>query len=271
MNNLFLTEFYVYWVNGGVSPYFVVILRQTGTMVAGNSLAANQNSRGWFQDSFQLLPNSVRDTSNQPITQGLQLAAYSPVTGGGSIPVQLSVPMTLIAKSGGGVGPVAFNAQVQDILSYPGWGLLDQSSGSGTAWLSYQTQTWNPVQNPFSEFGDWWGSVYDQNDHVIQMPDLSSGSIYFEAVTAWQFGPPLFVPPAKSPFTPAPALPVHFFGGWLQNIAFLHNPTGCRTGDPYPGHHHLFGEAVEWDWAFYIDLGVVANWGNLTAVIKRAA
>jgi len=261
-----LTEFYVYWVNGGYAPYYVVIVRQTGTWSVGGVIVNNANSLGWFQGSFGVWANLPTNSSQQPITQGLQSQGYSPVTTNttntNAVNVGLVVPMTLIAdQPGGGTGSVQFNATVNDAISYPSWNVLNNSSANTNSWWSYQNSPWNILQYAPNDFHDWWSNtslIYDSNGNMVPQADASLGSINYESVSAWAFSPPLFTAPAQSPFTPPPSVVIWFSGGWDQDLYLAHNPSGCNNG-----HHHLFSYAQSWGWNWYMDLGAVAAQQNL--------
>lgn len=262
VNDQFLTEFFIYWVNGGNAPYYLVIVRQTGPMSIGSPRVNNQNSRGWFQLSYQLTPNTLMSNGN-PITAGAQLVDYSPKTASNSaqLPVMMQVPMTLNATSPNGSGPVPFTATVASTLDYSNWGIIDQSSGAATAWEGYQTSGWNPIQYPQADANTWWANVYT-NGNVVAMPDQSFGSIDFETVTCWQFAPPLFTAPTTSPFNPPSSIGVSFFGGWTHSLGFIHNHPGCH-GAAGGQHFHIWGSNVTWGWSWGIDLGAIAALQNI--------
>ncbi|MDQ3898831.1 MAG: hypothetical protein M3326_16585, partial [Actinomycetota bacterium] len=259
-SSTFLTEFFVYWVNGvQSSPYYVVILRQSGPMSLGSMVANVENSRGYFQYELGISPNTVVQSNSQPVTSGIQLAAYSPnASSGPEVPVSISVPMTLNADTQNGTGPVQFTAQVDDSLDYTGWAIRDLTSGGQTSWQAYQSATWNPVQDPVSDFSNWYKTVYDGHGKVIAPPNLSQGAVPFELLTAWQFTPPLFTAPASAPFNPPPSCVLTFGCGWSQTVALLHNPDGCNSG-----HHHIFNGGFGWGGAWTMDLGSVAGQQNI--------
>lgn len=264
----FLTEFFVYWVNGtgnngSGTPYYIVILKQTGTMSAGNVQASGGHSLGWFQESFQITPNNVCDwNTNKPFDPSVATVksqGYSPSSGAGPVQVSLAVPMTLWANVQGGMGPSQFTATVNDQLALSQWAVLDQTSGINTAWEFYQNSVWNPISNPFSNFGSWYQSVYSGDD-VVSMTNAATGSIQFEAVSAWRFDSPSFQNLGDAP---APAsLGVAFSGAWNQTLSFLHSPAGCQGIDGT--HHHLFSVGGGWGWGWGIDLGAVARQQNIS-------
>ena len=265
VTNQFTNEFYVYWVNGSTAsqPYYVVILRQTGPMALGNVVANNSNSRGWFQGYFQLLPNSVNDANGNPLTNGASLDAYAPTTAtGGSASVGIQESMWLYARTQSGMGPVQFTAQVNDFLELPDWAVLDQTSGTSTAWEYYQTGTWNTVTNPYNDFPNWWAQVYGDHDYVDPMPDASYGSIQYEGYTVWRLTSPLFTPPTTFPYNPPPPLSVQFKGSGEQTVFLLHNIAGC-LGAEGSKHHHLFGSEGTWDWAWQVSLDQIVQKQNI--------
>ncbi|MGD0125129.1 MAG: hypothetical protein ABSF46_07225 [Terriglobia bacterium] len=264
INNQYLTEFFVYWVNGGNAPYYLVILRETGSMAIGNVLANVGSSRGWFQLMFQIEPNTL-SYANSP-SSGVQMVAHAPQSGSNStqLPVMMQVAMVLNANTDQGTGSVPFTATVQDFLNYPSWGIQDKTSGAGSSWLAYQTSGWNPVQYAPANASTWWVAVYanDSTGDVNQMPDQSLGSVQFEALTCWTFSPPLFEPPATAPFLPPPSQGMGFAGGWTQWIGFVHNWAGCH-GAAGGEHHHIWGPACGWSWNWGFDLGAVAAQQNI--------
>ena len=261
INNQFLTEFFVYWVNGGNIPYYVAIVRQTGPMSIGSVLANNQDSRGWFNLYFQILPNSV-NVNGTDMPSGVQLAAYTPQAGlNTQLPVAMQIPMTVNAKTQNGTGPVPFIATLDSLLDYANWGILDQTSGAKSAWQAYQTSGWNPVQYPPGDANTWWSNVYS-NGNVVAMPDQSFGSIAFEMATCWGFDNSLFTAPGSPPFTPPPSMWVTFSGGWHQSPGFLHNHPGCH-GAAGGQHFHIWGNDCTWTWSWDIDLASCVNNKNI--------
>jgi hypothetical protein len=263
IGNQFLTEFFVYWVNGGNAPYYIVILRQTGPMSIGSPHVNDQNSRGWFQLSYQLSPNTLQSNGN-PITSGAQLVAYSPSTASNNaqLPVTMQIPMNLNANTDEGPGSVPFIATVQNTLDYSNWGIIDQSSGAATAWQGYQASGWNPIQYPPDDANTWWGVLYSDDGDCVAMTDQSFGSIDFEMVTCWQFAPPLFTAPSTSPFNPPPSLWIGFSGGWTQTLGFFHGHPGCR-GTAAGVHDHIWSTDNNDYWGWTIDLGGVAAQQNI--------
>jgi hypothetical protein len=255
-----LTEWFVYWVNGGTglnsSPYYLVIQRQTGPWTIGTTLANNQDSRGWFTLDWKVSPNNVQIAGVTNPT-GMDLAAYAPKSGSSNtqIPVQISLGVQVWGQTQSGTGPTPFVPTVNDILDYPEWGVLDQTSGMSTQWEGYQITGWNPLLNPP------WQDLYS-NGNVVPMSDQSFGSIDFEALTCWTFGSPLFTPPAQGTdpdnpwFTPAPSLPVSFNYGYEQDFAFLHNHPGC-SGNYNGTHFHIWITACDADNSTTLDLGTV--------------
>ena len=262
--NQFTNDFYVYWVNGaqGGQPYYVVIMKQTGPMALGTMVANNSNSRGWFQTYFQLFSNAAFDSNGNHLAAGWSLDHYSPKTSSGQVPITISETMQLYARTQSGMGPVQFDAQVQDLLDIPGWAVLDQTSSPITAWQYYQSGTWNPVTNPYDDFPNWWSQVYGDHDYVDPMPDTSYGSIQFEGYTVWRLSPPLFTPPATFPYNPPPALTVMFSGLGQQVLSLLHNIAGC-LGAEGSKHHHLFVMNNYWGWAWQINLAQVVQQQNI--------
>lgn len=268
-----LTEFFVYYVNGqappngNTPPFYIVILRQTGSFTCGLSQSAqNENSRGWFQYENLLTPNNVANAQQQPFSSGVTLLGHAPVSfAGPQVPVALRVPMTVIAKTQSGTGPVQFTATVNDATLLPDWAVADTSSGISTSWNYHEVTAWDPTQKPPNEFHNWWKTMYPSNDKVVELPQLSCApaNLNFEAVTAWSFASSLITPP-NSPTSRS--LVVSFTGSWDQHLAFLHNIDGCHGADDpmYPSmwqifrHHHLFWKSNSWQWTWTIDLGKVA-------------
>lgn len=259
-----LTEFFVYYVNGqappngNTPPFYIVILRQTGSFMCGPSQVAQMdNSRGWFQYEILLTPNAVANGQKQPFTGGVTLLGHAPTSYASQVPVALQVPMTVIAQTQNGTGPVQFTATVNDLTLIPDWAVSDTSSGGpSTSWNYHEVTAWDPTQNPPDNFGSWWNTMYPNNDKVVALPQLSCApsNLNFEAVTAWSFASSLITPPN----TPTSrSLWVSFTGGWQQNLAFLHNTDGC-LGAEGSKHHHLFCGDAGWGWNWIIDLGQVA-------------
>jgi hypothetical protein len=234
-NYEWLTEFFVYWVNGGTAPYYVVIVRQTGPMSIGTPLANSQDSRGWFNLFWNVSPNSV-SVNGETIPPGVESAGSAPQSGSNNtqLPVEMQIPMTLYGSTQNGTGKSQFVATVDDFFNYPNWGVLNQTQGASTAWEGYQTMGWNYVENPTSQ------DLFTDNN-VVPMADQSFGAVDFETVTGWTFDNSLFTtptaPPGAAPFTPPPSLSVTFSFGFVQNIAFLHGTSGCHGASGKKGLH----------------------------------
>lgn len=271
-----LMECFVYWVNGGSSPYYILLLRQSGTISSGTPLANNLDSKGWFTPFFDILPNKLTDPNGQPFGAGFALVGHAPqsMSGTPQIPVQLQIPMTLNARVSGGTGPVQWTTDANGpdaVLNYPGWAILDQTQGSETAWMGYQTQGWNPIQNPPGNFGGptgWWQQMIPSDGaHFrwgVSMTDLALGSIAVTALTAWQFSPPLFTPPSQAPFNPPPSLVVNLSGAWDHFFCVFHGNLGCAgvLGGQYV---HNFYYQPQTPWSQQINLGTIAAqqyWGR---------
>jgi hypothetical protein len=263
LNGSFTNEFYVYYVDGEkpTSPYYYVILRQTGTFSpltpgSSDSLANNVNSRGWFQTEFQIHA-AANNSQGQPFANGVSLQGHSPSPAADKADVGLQVTMTQIANTQDGTGPVQWTAEDGANIAFPDWAVDDLSSGINTGWRFHQSKVWDPTQNHFSDFGQWYEDVYSGNyDYVDQMPALSTSTLSYEALTAWRFDASLLTPPRS--------LMVHFSGSWGTGdknsplVAFLHNMSGC-TGAEGSTHHHLFAVVGGWGWEWNIDLGQVAQ------------
>ncbi|HEU4387000.1 MAG TPA: hypothetical protein VFV34_04340 [Blastocatellia bacterium] len=243
--------FYVYYVDGdegGTPPYYIVIMKKTGSFSAGSLLANNQNSVGFFQYAANI-DATVTNFSNQPFGPAVTFIKHSPNTfSNNSVPVELQVEMPLVVRK----NTHRFTATEQTATSIPQWALEDMSTASGPAWYFHQVDTWDPSRNPPWDFGDiWWQTVYtDDKDHshVFAMPTQSISTFSYTTVAAWRFDGSLIPNPKKSR-----SLLVKFSGNWWQKVAFLHSPDGCQTG-----HHHLHYGAGHWWWSWYMDLGRVA-------------
>jgi hypothetical protein len=260
-----LVEWFVYWVNGGTnssfSPYYMVIQRQTGPFTIGNPTANNTNSRGWFTIDWKLAANSVQ-INNVTNPSGMELVGYAPKSASNNtqLPVQLQVSVPVWGQTQSGTGPTQFVATVEDSLDYPNWGILDQTSGASTQWEGYQTEGWNPLQNPT------WQQLYtnDSSGGVVTMSDQSFGSIDFEALTCWTFNSPLFTPPSQGQnpddpwYLPTPSLPVTFWYGIGQDVAFLHNWAGC-SGHYSGEHHHIWIASMALVYGTALDLSTVVQ------------
>jgi hypothetical protein len=259
LNGSFTNEFYVYYVDGEnpVPPYYYVFMRQTGSfspLTPGSSgpLANVDNSKGWFQTELQL-QSAANNAQGQPFPNGVSPAAHAPVADSPSAGVD--VEMILIVNIGEGTGPQTWSAQETPTVSLEGWTVDDLTAGIAPRWRYHQRDMWDPTQYLFSNFGDWWDNVYN-NDVVVAPPALSMSALNYETVMAWRFDNSLLTSPRS--------LWVQFSGSWGTSdgnsplVAFLHNPAGCR-GAEGSTHHHLFSVVGGWGWTWTIDLGQVAQ------------
>jgi hypothetical protein len=271
----FSTECFVYWVNGGYSPYYILLLRQSGTITSGTVLANNQDSKGWFTSYFDIGPNSLTGSNSQPFGAGFALVGHAPQSmSGPQIPVQLQVAMTLNARGSGGTGPVQWVTDANEpdaVLNYADWAILDGVQGAATSWRGYQTAGWNPLQMPYASFGGphgWYQELLPSNGVAHRwstlMTDLALGSIAVTALTAWQFSPPLFTPPSQAPFNPPPSLVVNVSEQWSHPLFLIHGENGC-AGDGGVHYVHSWCSQNNWPLNYQIDLGVLAAqqyWGK---------
>jgi hypothetical protein len=133
----------VYWVNGGYSPYYILLLRQSGTITSAGGLVNLLDSKGWFTPYFNIGPNSLTGSNGQSFGAGFALVGHAPQSmPGPQIPVQLQVPMTLNARGSQGTGPVQWTTDANEneaVLNYVDWAILDSMQGAETAWIVYQT------------------------------------------------------------------------------------------------------------------------------------
>jgi hypothetical protein len=239
---------HVYYVDGeGGTPYYYVIVKLTGSLGPGTMLANNKNSLGFFQYGATHSV-TITDENGHPFQNGVTLLRHSPQNyNGGSAPVEIVLPMTLMVNSGGGKSPQQFTATEETSTYIDQWAVQDQTNSSGPGWYYHQVGTWDPTVNPPNEFHDWWGDVYDGSDHVEAMPSLSYSTLTGEMFAAWRFDGSLFKPGTRS-------LWVQFDWNWGQSRAFLHNPDGCDSG----GHHHLYYGTAQLGTTWGFDLASIA-------------
>lgn len=237
---------------------------------SGRLVVLGVTSDGALWQIQQVVPNAgwgnwFSTSPPPPFAGEVTLLGHAPTSFASQVPVVLQVPMTVIAQTQNGTGPVQFTATVNDLTLIPDWAVSDTSGGSSTSWNYHEVTAWDPTQNPPDEFHNWWKTMYP--DKVVALPQLSCApsNLNFEAVTAWRFDSSLITSP-NSPTSRS--LVVSFTGGWSQNLAFLHNPDGC-LGAEAPKHdspierftyrrHHLFCNSYSWPWTWTIDLGKVA-------------
>lgn len=73
-------QFYVYWVDGVSTPYYIALQRQTLAFAPGSLLARATNSYGFFQ-YLTSITNTVTDGSGNPFAAGVaSLLYYSPTS-----------------------------------------------------------------------------------------------------------------------------------------------------------------------------------------------
>ena len=248
----FVNDFYVYWVDGGASPYYQVIAKQTTSInptVSGwtdrKTLTWQGRSKGYFMYEAHS-QWSLRAGRNATVT------AYQPQSNAtGSKQFQLQVPMMIgTSQSGGHISTpwTADSGQLTD--NFPGWGLRDQSdlSQGQVYWRFHQMDGWNSIEKPREHFINWWGSMYydkdsDHKDSVIDsFPDQSLSTLNFQVMCAWRIDCPEVTKSSDGRFHP-PELRVIFSGFNSADVAQVHNKDGCSDGG---GHHH-----IGWTWAWW--------------------
>ena len=126
-------QFYVYWVDGVSTQYYVVVLRQTIRFAPGALLARQQGSYGFFQ-YLTRVTNTVTDGGGNPFASGIAaLLDYSPKTFSPSPqqnpPVTINEPMVLLTIQTGGKVPTQFDASDTEAISLPDWGIADATQG----------------------------------------------------------------------------------------------------------------------------------------------
>jgi hypothetical protein len=245
-------NFYVYYVNGeGGAPYYIVILRQTGSFSPGAMLANSTDSRGFFQVGVEVTA-AVNQTSGQPFSSGVTVLWHSPSAFGSSaqVPVYIQgVTMTLMADSNGGSAPTTFTPVEQANIYLLDWGCQDKISGNSPDWNFHQVSVWDPTQDLVSNWSQWRSSVYGSGNSVDAMPPLSESAFTFETLTIWRFDGSLINASGAN----GRGLPVAFSGAWVQSVAFIDNSNGSNNNAENLGG---LGNSTGWGWS--IDLGYTA-------------
>ena len=217
----FLSELFVYWVNGSkTTAYYVVIARLSGAVGAGSLLADGKDNQGFFQADLNL---SVTVNAGGPLVA----STHSPTTTGpGQIISTLQVPMVLWAATNNGVGPVAFTATSANQFTWPSWSILDRSQNNAQ-WYGYQSDVWNVLQHPPETWGPSWNGDLFQDGHVRTMPDQSKGSVAFDMISAFMVQPPAFVMPANPQGSAPPPCTVSVTASAFSTAVLFHSPDGC--------------------------------------------
>lgn len=236
-------QFYVYWVDGGSTPYYVVVLRQSLGFAPGTLLAKQQASYGFFQ-YLTRVTNTVADGNGNPFASGVAtLLDYSPTTftpsPGQNPPVTICEPMVLLTVQNGRKAPTQFNASDSETVSLPDWGIADATQGLSQALTFHQVTGWDPTAKPPSAWPSFYLDLFDASDNVKAPPSASSGSLALNVLSAWRFTVP---DPGATP----PSFPVQFSITLGQSLAALHNPNACSTVIPgsgaiplIAGAHHI--------------------------------
>jgi hypothetical protein len=259
-NNSTQTTLYVYWVNGGSTPYYCVIAASNGTMNPGaiSGGVNNGSCDGYFQYKFTVSADIIKINDAPPPTTGWSRYAASPSSAtSDAARAQIAVPMALYAKTDGGMGLVNFTASVDDVTPFTGWQVVPAPDGSGVngaQWAYQQYSPWAP--GAIEDFAYSQSPCFNSGGVVVPLSDGAFGSVFFEAYTVWYFNSPLFTPPAN-PLTTAPSLPISLNFKWFVQYADIHDPAGCNGAYGYNGYHcyrHFLGGdyAFRWDLAHIV-------------------
>jgi hypothetical protein len=170
---------YVYYVDGVATPYFVVVVLQSGSASPGPAASDTHSDRGWFQYAIDV--SVSLSTSSGPLTP----LGHSPSTATGQAAVVWSEGMELKSQ---GVN-TRFIASVQDGLQLSDWGVRDMSTPSAPWWSFHQVTRWDPEADPPGDFQKWSDKVVDGKGSVYTLPDASWGAVDIETVSAWRLDP----------------------------------------------------------------------------------
>ncbi len=255
-------QFYVYWVDGVSTPYFIVVLRQTIGFSPGTLLAKQQGSYGFFQ-YLTRVRNTVADGSGNPFASGIStLLDYSPKAFSPSPqqnpPVSINEPMVLLTVQSGRKVPTQFNASDTETISLPDWGIADGRQGLVQELVFHQVTGWDPTAKPPSTWPTFYLDLFDGSDNVTAPPAASLGSLALNVLSAWSFAVP-------NPGAEPPSFPVQFKTTLGQSLAALHNPSACNTvitgSGAFPviagAHHILDAENAYTPYVTALDLGNV--------------
>lgn len=255
-------QFYVYWVDGAPTPYYVVVLRQTIGFAPGTLLARQQGSYGFFQ-YLTRVTNTVADGSGTPFASGVAaLLDYSPKTFTPSPqqnpPVSINEPMVLLTAQNGRKVPTQFNASDTETISLPDWGIANATQGLSQELVFHQVTGWDPTAKPPSAWPTFYLDLFDGSDNVTPPPSASMGSLALNVLSAWSFAVP-------NPGAEPPPFAVQFSTTLGQSLAALHNPTVCNTVIPGSGafpviagaHHIVDAENAYSPYLTDLDLGQI--------------
>jgi hypothetical protein len=225
-----VAQYYVYWVNGGSNPYYVVIQIITGSFSPGTPLANGPNSYGFFQ-SAATVSNVLSSAAATPTLLVSQPNTFLSGSGGVDAPISLTVKMLLSLPSGGGWAPQQFVATEQSSVHLPDWAVLDQSQSATLTQQTcfHQLNPWDPTTNAASQWPYWYGNVYDGNDNTAPPATFSTAALQFEVAVAWMLAPNTAVARSKASPPPPPSLPITLTTTCSQDLAAWHNAAGCLS------------------------------------------
>lgn len=219
------TDIYAFWVNGAVNTaYYVLIVRNSGTLSNGLLLANGDHNQGFFHYNNVVLSSLYVEGINQKLTA----STHSPTTSGaGPIVTSLQVPMTLWGSVPGGVGPIDFRAEYASVANSPSWSLIDKSGSDSVMWQAYQSAVWDTLRYPPDEYTDAYRDILFHDGKVIPMPDQSKGSITFDTIAAYVIEAPAFVMPSEPQSSAPPSCPVVINTEVDRGFTLFHSPDGC--------------------------------------------
>jgi len=265
-------QFYVYWVDGVSTPYYIVVLRQTTGFAPGSLLARQQGSYGFFQYLTRVV-NTVADGNGNPFASGVSaLLDYSPKAftpaPQQNPPVCINEPMVLLTAQSGRKVPTQFNASDTETISLPDWGIADGTQGIVQALTFHQATGWDPTAKPPSAWPTYYLDLFDGSDNVTSPPAASAGSLKLVVLSAWSFA-------VLNPGAEPPSFPVQFSTTLGQSLAALHNPSACKTvitgSGMFPmiagAHHILDAENAYSPYVTTLDLGVIVTQPNDAVVV----
>ncbi|MGY4646855.1 hypothetical protein [Mycobacterium sp. URHB0021] len=257
-------QFYVYWVDGVSTPYYVVVLRQTIGFAPGALLARQQGSYGFFQYLTRVV-NTVTDGNGSQFAPGIAALldyspkAFTPEPQQNPV-VTINEPMVLLTAQNGRKVPTQFNASDTETISLPDWGIANATQGLSQALTFHQVTGWDPTAKPPSAWPTFYLDLFDISDNVTSPPSASFGSLALNVLSVWSLAVP-------NPGTEPPPFAVQFSTTLGQFLAALHNPSVCKTVIPGSGafpriagaHHIVDAENTYSPCVTTLDLGKVVT------------
>jgi hypothetical protein len=206
-------NFYVYWVDGQGTPYYLVLMRQDLNMGVGQIVANEEHARGWWQYLAWTSVASVGSGSR------VSLLGTSPSAGDNTSGVNVEV--YLKQNVPGGTGSQKFTVAHGVQLSLPGWTVenVTQLPTALPAWHFHQTTPWDPSTQPLTTWNYFYKGTTSKPaaEQLKPLPAISTSQLVTSVYAWWKVEGPRGARFSATFDT-------------RQDFIFLVTPPGANTG-----------------------------------------